>query len=107
MKAKRRKPDAKVALRIVRAQLRERRAMGGFGRYAVADQPKAGPPQFIQLIEVKRGMSGFLHALDSEGQVWERQWRKATETTKEESWWEALTMERRRPAPGAEKQEGA
>ncbi len=104
MKAKRRKPDTKLALRIARAQLR---AIRGFTvdwkahpssvplEFGV--QPKAGPPQFIQLIAVQRGMSGFLHALDSAGQVWERCWRKPTETTPGESWWELLNMERRTP----------
>jgi hypothetical protein len=34
-------------------------------------------------------------ALDDQGQVWERVWRKATATTPEESFWEPISMERR------------
>lgn len=34
-------------------------------------------------------------ALDDQGQVWERVYRKPTETTPAESWWEPLGLERR------------
>lgn len=101
MKTPRRKPTTKHQLAIVRAQLRAYRE--SLGRLVNADFdlkasatsiPYDGPPKFIQCWAV----SGrpVTQALDSEGQVWERIWRKATDTMPEESWWEPLSMERRK-----------
>ena len=91
----RRKTSVKRRLEIARAV--NRVLVRIQGHVLPASQPKAGPPQFIQCWAV----SGrpVTQALDSEGQVWERIWRKATATTSEESWWEPLSMERRQARP--------
>jgi hypothetical protein len=88
--ARRRKTSTQERLRILQTVMRALRKHGSNGG---AVQPQAGPPKFIHCWAV----SGrpVTQALDSEGQVWERVWRKATETTPEESWWERIGMERR------------
>ena len=66
--------------------------------HATAPRPPGMPARFTMLAMVPRGTFGVLHALDEDGQVWERHtvFDKATQRVVEE-WWEAVGMERRRP----------
>ncbi len=92
-KARRRKTSPQLALRIARARLRE---LHGLRPIAPAT-PHAGPPRFVQCWAVHG--RPVTQALDESGQVWERVYRKAPDTTPAESWWERLDMTRKEAHP--------